>query len=194
MKAEAVKSIIQAELPKIVKTDPEIQDLVLDLARAHFASKEETESRFDRVMNRMERDRQEQRRQWDAWIAEDRRKWDKYIAEREKDREEQRQLWAENKAEREKDREEYQQFLAENRRQWDEHKAQQDQLWAQYHIDQEKSRQETRQLIKDSFRKVDSRLGALGARWGIQSETSFRNGLKAILEETTCACGAPANE
>jgi hypothetical protein len=77
MEADAVKSIIREELPKIVKTDPEIQDLVLDLARAHFASKVETESRFDRIMSKLERDSEDFRRQWDEWIAEDRRKWER---------------------------------------------------------------------------------------------------------------------
>ena len=33
-------------------------------------------------------------------------------------------------------------------------------------------------------RKHDSSIGALGARWGLYSEASFRNGLKAILEDT----------
>ncbi len=33
-------------------------------------------------------------------------------------------------------------------------------------------------------RKHDSSIGALEARWGLYSEASFRNGLKAILEDT----------
>jgi len=33
-------------------------------------------------------------------------------------------------------------------------------------------------------RKHDSTIGALGARWGLYSEASFRNALKGILEES----------
>jgi hypothetical protein len=33
-------------------------------------------------------------------------------------------------------------------------------------------------------RKIDGSIGALGARWGTASEESFRNGLRAILEES----------
>ncbi len=32
-------------------------------------------------------------------------------------------------------------------------------------------------------KRIDATIGALGARWGIQSETSFRNALRGILEE-----------
>jgi hypothetical protein len=38
--------------------------------------------------------------------------------------------------------------------------------------------------IKAQRTRHESSLGALGARWGLYSEQAFRNGLKAILEET----------
>jgi hypothetical protein len=38
--------------------------------------------------------------------------------------------------------------------------------------------------IKSLDRRLESGIGALGARWGLHSEASFRNGLKAILEES----------
>jgi hypothetical protein len=36
-----------------------------------------------------------------------------------------------------------------------------------------------------NVKQVDSRLGALGARWGLESESAFRDGLTAILAEET---------
>jgi hypothetical protein len=37
---------------------------------------------------------------------------------------------------------------------------------------------------QERFRKTfDSRLGGLGARWGLQTEESFREGIRAILQE-----------
>ena len=38
--------------------------------------------------------------------------------------------------------------------------------------------------VKAIVKRLDSSIGALGARWGLHSEASFRNGLKAILEES----------
>ncbi|MCF8039068.1 MAG: DUF3782 domain-containing protein [Desulfohalobiaceae bacterium] len=38
--------------------------------------------------------------------------------------------------------------------------------------------------IQSQERRYDSTIGALGARWGLHSEAAFRNGLKAILEES----------
>ncbi len=40
------------------------------------------------------------------------------------------------------------------------------------------------QEIQGLSRKRDSTIGALGARWGLYTEQSFRNALKAILEES----------
>ena len=39
------------------------------------------------------------------------------------------------------------------------------------------------QEIKDIRTRQVSSIGALGARWGIAAESSFRNGLKAIMED-----------
>jgi len=47
-------------------------------------------------------------------------------------------------------------------------------------------RMETNRLREDmmlGFEKLDRRISALGARWGIESESSFRNGLKGIIEK-----------
>lgn len=38
--------------------------------------------------------------------------------------------------------------------------------------------------IKKVDRRIDSTIGALGARWGLHSEGAFRNGLRAILEKS----------
>ena len=38
--------------------------------------------------------------------------------------------------------------------------------------------------IKRVDRRIDSTIGALGSRWGLRSEEAFRNGLRAILEES----------
>jgi len=40
------------------------------------------------------------------------------------------------------------------------------------------------QAIQSMVRKFDSTIGALGARWGLHAEQSFRNALRGILEES----------
>jgi len=49
---------------------------------------------------------------------------------------------------------------------------------------QEKKWDENQSTINRLITRIDSSIGALGARWGIRSEQSFRNALKSILEES----------
>ena len=115
MSVMEIKQIIKRELPTIMREDVEMQQFILHLARTQFADKVETESRFDRLLDELRRDREEQNRKWD---------------------ENQRVI---------------NQMLQE---------------------------------IRGLSRKHDSTIGALGARWGLYTEQSFRSALKAILEES----------
>jgi len=115
MNVAQIKEIIRRDLPIIMQEDMEIQSFILHIARTHFADKRETESRFDRVLDELRRDREEQSRKWD----EQNRKWD-----------------------------------------------------------------ENQQTIQKLLDKYDAGIGALGSRWGIHAEESFRNGLKGILEDS----------
>ncbi|NVZ08097.1 DUF3782 domain-containing protein [Allochromatium humboldtianum] len=88
------------------------------------------------------------------------RKWEEQQVERERDRAEQARKWEEQKAERERDR-------AEQARQWEENNR---------HFEC------VHEEIMAQAKKFDRSIGALGARWGIQSESAFRNALAGILE------------
>ncbi len=119
MDTQTVKQIVKEELPKLVISDKRIRKFVLDLYREislEKADKNETESRFDRILDELKKDREEQSR----------------------NREEQNKKWEENQA-------------------------------------------VIRKLLK-KVEKHDISIGALGARWGIRAESSFRNALKGILE------------
>jgi len=63
---QQIKEIILQELPTIFETDPEIERYVLQLSRKHFADKAQTEDRFDRILDELRRDREEQRFKWEA--------------------------------------------------------------------------------------------------------------------------------
>jgi len=79
-----------------------------------------------------------------------------------------------------RDREEQSRKWAEQARRWEETREEQNRKWAE----QARRWEENQAVIKNLMRRIDSGIGALGARWGIQAESSFRNGLKAILEES----------
>ncbi|MGK7887326.1 MAG: PD-(D/E)XK nuclease family protein [Crocosphaera sp.] len=98
---------------------------------------------------------------------------DRILAEIQRDREEQAQKWDENNRRLDE-------FIHEQAQKWDEQRQlsqENDRKW------QEKN-QETLLEIKQMNRKYNSTLGALGSRWGLFSEASFRNALAGILEES----------
>jgi len=143
MTTERLKDMIKRELPHLLRSDPALRRFVLDLTREAYADRHETEDRFDRILDELRRDREEQARKWD----EQNRKWD-----------EQNRKWE-----------------AQNRK-WDE----QNRKW-------EESGQRFDRLheeIMAQAKKFDRSIGALGARWGLQSETAFRKALAGILEES----------
>jgi hypothetical protein len=99
----------------------------------------------------------EQNRKWD----EQNRKWDEVHAELRREREEQARKWDEVYAELGRDRE-------EQARKWDASQREFDRVHDE---------------IMAEAKKVDRSIGALGARWGMQSEAAFRNALAGILEQ-----------
>jgi hypothetical protein len=119
METQQLTQLIKQELPEILRQDREMRQWVIDLTQERYADKEETESRFDRILDELRRDREEQSRKW----------------------EEQNRKWEEN----------------------------QTVIKAML------------QDIQALSRKHDSTIGALGARWGLYTEQSFRNALKGIL-------------
>ena len=75
----------------------------------------------------------------------------------------------------------------ENQRELRELRLAQDKKWEEDQKKWEDNQKELREMVKSISKlsqKFDSSIGALGARWGLQSEASFRNGLKAILTES----------
>jgi hypothetical protein len=64
MTEKPVKDLIRQELPEILRTDPAIRELVLQLASEQSADKQETDSRFIRLLEELRREREEQGRRW----------------------------------------------------------------------------------------------------------------------------------
>ena len=68
------QSVQQAwrELPNVMRYDRDMREWVLRVTRERYADKEETESRFDRLLDELRREREESTRRWE----EQNRKWD----------------------------------------------------------------------------------------------------------------------
>jgi hypothetical protein len=58
MTTTEMKQWIKRELPVIFREDTEIHQFILELTREQFADKRETESRFDRTLDELRRDRE----------------------------------------------------------------------------------------------------------------------------------------
>jgi hypothetical protein len=159
MLTEQLKEQIKREMPEWLRGDPEFRRFVLDLARGEFADKQHTEGRFEAMLAELARDREEQTRKWEAqerkWEAQE-RKWEK----NERKWEAQEHKWEANERKWE-----------EETRAWRKHE---EEVWA-----------EIRNLREENValgHRIDRTIGALGARWGLQSERAFRNALAGILE------------
>lgn len=171
MESQQIKQIILRELPTILQHDRDVQELILQLSKEHFADREETDRRFDRILDELAHDREEQK----EWWAEQNKRW----AEQNERWAEQNERWVEQSkrwAEQDKRWEEQNERWAEHNERWED----QNKKWAE----NQATIHQMLEAIQTLSRKHDSTIGALGARWGLYSEAAFRNGLKGILEES----------
>ena len=179
MNIEEIKTIIMHELPNIVRTDDEIRQLILDISRNQFLSRYESDKRFDKIMDELV----DQRKKSDAKWAENQKKSDEKWKENQA-------KWDENQAKLLALEKKSDERWDENQKKWDENQRKSDKKWDENQAKllalEKKSdeRWENNYLeLKKLHKKYDSAIGAIGSRWGLYSEESFRNGLKGILEE-----------
>ena len=174
---EEIKRVIMFELPGIMKSDPEIRKCILSITRESYSDRRVTESRFDRIMDELQHDREARDKKWAAqdkkWAAQN-EKWDIWTKKWDEERKAQDKKWeAQDKK------------WDTWTRKWDEERKAQDKKWEA----QDKKWEEDQRVINEilvSIKKLDKKhdatIGALGARWGLHSESAFRKGLRAILE------------
>jgi hypothetical protein len=158
MNTDTLKDRIRRELPAWLRDDPAFRAEILELTRQDYADRRATDERFYRLLGDLQRDREEQSRKWEANQAE--------LAVM---REEQNRKWEANQAELAVMRE-------EQNRKWDE----QNRKWEANQVELKGLHEEVMAIA----RKHERSIGALGSRWGLQSERSFRNALAAILEKS----------
>ncbi len=178
MENQQLEELIRKELPRILQRNPKLREWVLQLTREHYAGKQETDSRFNRILDELKADREEDSRKW----AEQNRRWE----EQNRRWEEQNRRWQEQAVRWEKQDRRWEEQAArweEQNRRWEEQAAR----WEEQNRKWEANQQTINAILatlEAQARKHESSIGALGARWGLYSEQSFRNGLKGILEES----------
>jgi len=167
---------LRQELPGWLREDLEFRQWILNIARGEFADRVETESRFDRLLEELRRDREAQERKWE----EQNRKWDEQSRKS-------NELWAEqNRKWNEQYRKSDELWAEQNRkwdeqnRKWEEQTRKSDEKWAAQMAENLRLHEEIMAMAD----RLDRKIGALGARWGLLSETAFRDGLAAILEKS----------
>ncbi len=205
MENNQIRQLIRQELPSILQRDPEMRAWVLSLTQEQYADKQETESRFDRLLDELRRDREAQTRKWEenrqelrVMREEQNRKWEENRQELRVMREEQTRKWEENQQElramreenqqelramREENQQELQVMREEQNRKWEE----QNRKWEEQNRKWDENQATLNAMLEEIHalsRKHDSTIGALGARWGLHTEQAFRNALKGILKDS----------
>ena len=159
MEPQQIKELIIKELPTLIQQDSRLREWVLMIGRTQFAEQAVTDSRFDQMIRLIQQQldenrqlREEQNRKWE----EQNRKWD-----------EQNRQWEANQRQLLELERKSEERWQENQRKW------------------EANQQVINQML-ESIRKLDNKydqtLGALGTRWGLHSEETFRNALSGILQ------------
>ena len=150
------KKIIYEEIPRILEKHPEVKLILWNKLIDSFADKKETESRFETLLKEFHELKKESEQRWRELKEESDRKWEESERKWMQLKEESERKWQELKEESDRRWE-------ESQRQWRELKQESDQRW------------ET--LLKEIHRvdkRIDRTIGALGARWGENSEKAFR--------------------
>ncbi len=172
---EQVKRIIYEVLPEYIKTHPEVREYLRDLLE-RCPYREKSEDRFEKLLMELKQMREESERRW----RENQEEIKRLREESEKKWEESEKRWRETQEEIKRLREESEKKWEESERRWRETQEEIKRL----REESEKKWEETQKEIKRLHRLYDVGVGALGARWGLQAESTFRNAIKGILEES----------
>jgi hypothetical protein len=186
MEEKAIRDLIYQELPKLLREDVAVRQYVLQLTQERYADRQQTESRFDIILDELRRDRelsearfrvaQAESEEFRAWWRETQAQWKANEAR-----------WQENEAKWQENQAEIRQMREESQAKWQENQAEIRQMREESQAKWQENQAEIRQMlaeIKRLDKKHDSTIGALGSRWGLHSEASFRNGLRAILQDS----------
>jgi hypothetical protein len=156
MAAQSVNELIRRELPTLLREDPSLRSYLRSLLASEFADRGQTEDRFDRLFAELRRSQEEQSHRWE---------------ETNKRLEEQSRQWFEQ-----------QKWMQEQEKKWREQDLREEDHRRSWKESADRFNRVHEEIMAMSG-KLERKVGALGARWGMQSESAFRNALAGILEE-----------
>ena len=187
-----VWNIVHEHSPSRAETESRFDKVLAEIQRA----REESERRLEEER----REREESARRWQEQWEEEKRRWQEQWEEEQRRWRENERRWQQQWEESQQRWEEQQRWWEEQRRLWEEQRLQWQENERRWKEQQEEDRrhweeqqrrweeqqrrwEENQQQIRRLDRRIDQTIGAIGARWGMMSEATFRNALRSILEE-----------
>ena len=64
MEKQEIVQLLKEQLPTLLEESPELERWIERLTAQRYANRQQTESRFDQLMEELRRDREEQSRKW----------------------------------------------------------------------------------------------------------------------------------
>ena len=64
MEKQEIVQLVKEQLPALLEESPELERWIERLTAQRYANRQQTESRFDQLMEELRRDREEQSRKW----------------------------------------------------------------------------------------------------------------------------------
>ncbi|MCS7212840.1 MAG: DUF3782 domain-containing protein [Candidatus Calescibacterium sp.] len=193
---EKLKYIIIEKLPKLLEKEPSLKEYIYKVFTQKFADKEGTEQEIKTMFEELKllridsEKRFEETTKRNAELSEELKKLridsEKRFEETTKRNAELSEELKKLRIDSEKRFEEHSKILQEQNKRIEElnlelkkHREQSEKRFEEH----SKVIQEMLREIKYLHRKYDVDIGAIGSRWGIKAESSFRNAIKGILEE-----------
>ena len=210
MITEEMKTQLKREIPELLRQDEQFRAWLEELIRQTAVSREHFDACFEKLLRELAEERAERRRETDEqnrkWDEQNRkweeqnRKWDEQNRKWEEQNREQNRKWDEQNRRWEEQRrqwgeqnrkwEEQNRRLDEQNRRWEEQNRrweEQNRRWEEQNRRWEEQNLTNQKLLEEialSRSRYEQGTGALGARWGVASEQSFREALKGILENS----------
>jgi hypothetical protein len=147
----------------------------------------ENQQHWEKNWAELQRMREESERKWEEQRKESERKWAENQAELQRMREESERKWEEQRQESERKWEQserkWEEQRQESERKWEQSERKWEETMQELHQLREEQKEASRKLFNDVKKYLDVQMGAIGARWGIRSEASFRNAMRGLLQE-----------
>ena len=182
---EEIRELIANEFPRLITQNSEIRYELIGVMSETFAKKEDITAILNELKQMREESEQQRvefrqemqtlREESNRLREESEQRWVEFRQEMQTLREESEQRWVEFRQEMQTLREESNRLREES-----------EQRWVEFRQEIGALREESsasRAYTDDAIRRFNHTVQGLGARWGLQSEDAFRNGLAAILTE-----------